>query len=192
MAAKKAPAISIKKADYPNIPAASFKELLSYYKRTLVTERKIKNALAKRDAEWAGKKNQPNVQRLVISIEWSNSRTWGACPTASYEVYYANGKMSRKQNAAHASGCGYDKESTVVAQVFNMTCLGMATKRLKSAAGKKSKPYGVYSTTSGVFFDGGIGMSCYRTIAEWLGGKMEHTSSSRNFDVYTFTFKKRK
>ena len=193
MATVKKNTISINKADYPHLPAASFKKILEYDRKTGMSERKIVNDLRKYDRVFAEVENQPNVEQLIITIDWYDNRTWGKCPKASYRVRLANGRSMSEENAASAKGCGYDKESTVVASIFNMFCKGMAYKKLKTAAGKKSKPYGVYSSEwSGCYFDGGIGMSCYREIAQWLGGKMEETAHTRNADVYTFTFKKRK
>lgn len=193
MATVKKPTISIKNADYPHLPAASFKKILDFDRRNGMSDRKIVNDLLKHDRVFAEVMNQPNVEQLIITIDWYDNRTWGKCPKASYRVRLANGKYMSEENAASAKGCGYDKESTVVASIFNMFCKGMAYRKLKTAAGKKSKPYGVYTSEfSGCYFDGGIGMSCYREIATWLGGKMEDTAHTRNADVYTFTFKKRK
>ena len=40
-----------------------------------------------------------------FAVTWSKSRTWGLCPRIEY----------RGEKAAHASGCGYDKLSAVLA-----------------------------------------------------------------------------
>lgn len=40
-----------------------------------------------------------------FTVEWIKSRTWGNCP----RIRWQGGKV------AHASGCGYDKHSTVLA-----------------------------------------------------------------------------
>ena len=39
------------------------------------------------------------------------------------------------------------------------------------------------------YFEGGVGMSCYSSIAAFLGGKMEHVADTKTYDKYVFTFK---
>ena len=61
--------------------------------------------------------------RLEISIDWHNSRTWGACPSGKLWAfgcgYYDCGSVG---------GCGYDKRSTAAAKVLEQC------KELKAAA----------------------------------------------------------
>ena len=38
-------------------------------------------------------------------------------------------------------------------------------------------------------FNGGVGMSCYYRIAEFLGGKLEQIANAQMYDKYVFTFK---
>ena len=38
-------------------------------------------------------------------------------------------------------------------------------------------------------FNGGVGMSCYYRIAEFLGGKLEQIANAKMYDKYVFTFK---
>lgn len=44
-----------------------------------------------------------------FQVIWKKSRTWGFCPSISY----------RGAKAAHASGCGYDKLSGVLAEYLS-------------------------------------------------------------------------
>lgn len=63
-------------------------------------------------------KNQKPVKSITISIEWKKSRTWGNNPHAIAEIRYQDGSFERKAGYT-ASGCGYDKESTVIAEIFD-------------------------------------------------------------------------
>ena len=49
-------------------------------------------------------------------------------------------------------------------------------------------PYGIHVYSDGhPHYGGGIGTNCYYRIAEYIGGKFEHISSGKTFDVYKFT-----
>jgi hypothetical protein len=131
-------------------------------------------------------KNQKPVKEITITIEWKKSRTWGMNPHAEGRVEYINGKFEIFE--ASASGCGYDKESTVIANIFNK-CLKY---RLWEIEDNKfipliERPYGVYLDNESVYFSGAIGTNCYYHIAEYIGGKFEMVASGKTFDVYRFT-----
>ena len=54
---------------------------------------------------------------------------------------------------------------------------------------KINTPYGIrVSDEKYTHFNGGVGMSCYYRIAEFLGGKLERIASGNTFDVYLFSF----
>ena len=133
-------------------------------------------------------KNQKHVKTLTITIEWKRSRMWGNNPHAEGSVMYRDGSWATF--TATASGCGYDKESTVVASIFNDTLrykLWMLTPEQLDASDGGARPYGINNYSSGRGFSGGIGMSCYPRIAEYIGGKMEHVASGNTFDVWKYT-----
>lgn len=46
---------------------------------------------------------------LDFEMEWKRSNTWGLCPSISYHG----------EKAAHASGCGYDKESACLVEFLS-------------------------------------------------------------------------
>ena len=150
--------------------------------RKTAEENRIAREVKKIEAE----KNQKPVKEIVISIEWVKSRTWGHNPNATAEVHFQDGTFSRKEGY-RASGCGYDKESTVVAAIFDDFLKYKLWERdLTDAA-----PYGISSGNTGSYeyryFGGGIGMSCYPRIAEFIGGKMENVASGKTFDVWKYT-----
>ena len=154
------------------------------------TER-AKRAIAERIET---ERNQKPVKAITISIEWKKSRMWGNNPIAEGRIEYADGTWGHTA-AARASGCGYDKESSVIAQIFN-ECLkyklwALSEEAMKGGPGSGDDgkaPYGIERYDNGRDFAGGIGTSCYYDICKYLGGTFSHTASGRSFDVYTATF----
>ncbi len=126
--------------------------------------------------------NQPPVKYIEISIEWKKSRTWGFCPRATGHVRHQNGNYS--EFSAYASGCGYDKESTVIADILNQ-CLKYAL------FGKKDLPYAATLTEFGglpyAYFNGGCGMECYYPLLTALGFTLKKTAWGSSYDHYTIT-----
>lgn len=140
-------------------------------------------------------KNQKPVKSITINIEWKKSRTWGSNPRCEAEVRYKDGDYSRSP-VYTASGCGYDKESTVIADVFNdylkyklyQKINLLQTKKVNANGEPNPKyPYGLREWEGKCYYEGGIGTSCYYRIAEFIGGKFEHISEGKTFDVYKYT-----
>ncbi len=133
-------------------------------------------------------KNQKPVKNLTISIEWKKSRTWGHNPHAEARVEFHDGTYTRRDGYT-ASGCGYDKESTVIAAVFNDFLLY----KLWAITDFQGKPYGIsagnYDGREYRSYEGGIGTSCYDSISRFIGGTFEHVASGKSFDVYRYTDK---
>jgi hypothetical protein len=151
---------------------------------------------AKEAARIEAEKSQKPVKEMVITIEWVKSRTWGSNPKAEAEIRFKDGSFQRSAPAT-ASGCGYDKESTVIAELFNRymkyKLWGKEPEQLKRQdyqwKEKNGAPYGINSYQNAKFrsFAGGIGTNCYYAISEYLGGKFEHVASGKTFDVYKYT-----
>lgn len=156
--------------------------------------KKAARVAAKQAAVIAAEKAQRPIKSLTITIEWAKSRSYGNNPTAEGSIVYADGTWGHTA-PAKASGCGYDKESTVIADIFNQ-CLKYKLWQLSDEAVKGGHgsldtgkaPYGICRYGSHRYFAGGVGTSCYYRICEYLGGKFEHTASGKTFDVYTATF----
>lgn len=156
--------------------------------------RKAARSAAATAARIEAERNQKPVKSLTITIEWRKSRTWGHNPTASGRIEYADGTWGQTADA-HASGCGYDKESTVIADLFNQ-CLKYKLWALteEQAAGGHGTgdtgkaPYGITRYYGNRYFAGGIGTSCYYKICEYLGGTFTRNASGKTFSVYTATF----
>jgi len=172
--------------------------------------RKVARKVAKHTAEIEAERNGRRVERIQIAVEWHRSRTWGNCPKATASVYYA-GEYDpvarlpmREQFTATASGCGYDKASSVVADLLNK-CLkytlwahplsayqGNVSRNCRNGETPRKAPYGVrgyeVDGLEGRYFEGGVGMSCYTAgdMAKWIGGSIRHTASGEHFDAYEY------
>lgn len=154
------------------------------------TERGLRNHLAKVNACYENRANQKDVLRMTIKINWKRNRKYGNNdPHASYYLTYQDGTEDYSSGYS-CNGGGYDKESTVVLNIFNVVLSGMLWRKRNS---RKEKPYGVYcEKNSFPHFGWGIGMSSVEYIVEWLGGKMKHTAWTDDFDQYDINFPKRK
>ncbi len=187
------------KTNYKGIELNMSKEMASRIlkssKLNNYTERKTINALKREEKKISVEKMNGNIKSITINIEWKKSRTWGWCPTASSIIEYEDGSHSYTEEFK-ASGWGYDKESTVVASLLNDRLKYKLWKYQDSHTQeeldneyRKSIPYGLrFNKAFSPRFEGGVGMSCYYSIIEFLGGKLNHTSSGKTFDVYTITF----
>lgn len=168
-----------------------------------LTPRKLKNRIKKELAIMSEEKNQKPVSCIRINIEWHRSRTWGFCPSAECWVSYKDG-TSDYSKGYRASGCGYDKESTVIAEIFNRYLKYKLYEKheLKSRINGEevNHPYGVYyyngdiqkqSQESGYIwkpsFSGGVGTSCYYDIAKFIGGKFENLANGKRFGAFLYT-----
>lgn len=150
------------------------------------TQRRIKNRLAKEEEKENIEKNQKEVEKIVITIEWKRSPTWGYNPACEATIQYKDGSYARSETF-RCSGCGYDKESTVIAQVFNEYLRYTLWNKENEVLDKKDIPYGVHLDYDySPRFDGGIGTDCYHRIAGFIGGKFSRISSGKLFDVYQF------
>ena len=153
-----------------------------------LNRREVKR-LASEAARIAEEKAQKPVSRVIVTLEWKKSRTWGHCPRANGRIEYKDGTWGHTPEA-YANGCGYDKASTVVASVLG-ACIRYKLWQLTPRKLKATPPpYGLGIRDTHRWFEGGVGMSCYSSIAEYLGGTMDHISDTPASDVYVFTFKR--
>lgn len=128
---------------------------------------------------------QRAVESITITVTWSRQNN----ATAEAVVQFCDGSTATSRH--RAGGGGYCKESTVLAAVFNEH-LGYRLKdadlAAKAAADRpyrlngewRGTPYGMRLGDGG-YFDGGIGVPAYFTIAEFLGGRLEELASNRGF-----------
>jgi len=161
--------------------------LTRYYKKQGLTDRQVNNRLKKEEAQEQTEKNQKQVKKMTITIEWKKSSTWGNNPNATAEVHFKDGTLERSQ-VYKCSGCGYDKESTVIAQIFN-DYLRYKLWEIEDAKHiQKGKPYGIrLNYEFSPYYEGGVGANCYYSISEFICGKFEHIAGGNTFDVYQYT-----
>ena len=92
----------------------------------------------------------------TVDIDWAKSATWGLCPRVLW----------RGEKAAHASGCGYCKESTVLAEALRF--LG-ATPEARMAIRRT----------------GGAGVSSVEDALKAQGWRLTKVASGKMYDAFT-------
>jgi len=134
-----------------------------------------------------------------ISIEWKRSQMWGSNPTA--ECWYSFIGNDGNQHSGYVKsgsigGCGYDKQSTAVAD-----CLNQINEVLKplyhlkneqlAVSDKKNHELLGYGSGYSILprIEGGVGVSCYPAIFDKIGMDFKTVASGKTFDVYTITKK---
>ncbi len=127
----------------------------------------------------------PELIELTIDVDWKKSSMWGSNPTA--EAYVDGvGRVS----SGSIGGCGFDKNSTAVANVINQVPqfrkLMFELKDKPKNNKKKNHEIFGYGSGYGILpsFEGGVGVSCYDKIFKAIGYKFETVSSGKAFDVY--------
>lgn len=118
---------------------------------------------------------------IEVKVEWKKSKTWGMNPHAV--AYHPGGAATAK-----ASGCGYCKLSTVLAECLDQIPqvqeaalkneatakgIGFFDDEVKSGRGKAR----VVTKVRKAFFPAGSGVSSVTRSVESIGGKVEHVSS---------------
>ena len=91
-----------------------------------------------------------------VTVEWAKSSTWGSCPRVEYHG----------EKVAHASGCGYCKLSTVLADALHW--LGDTDEQRHSIA-----------------CAGGAGVGTVRARLADAGWQLNDISSGKTFDCFT-------
>jgi hypothetical protein len=120
---------------------------------------------------------------IGITVEWKRSAMWGMNPKAEIAVR-KTGEWSKRFESRSVSGCGFDKESTAIAEALNQS---LSIRKLLCMAidNGVELPYG-FETYSGIpAFSGGVGVSCFREIFEVLGYKWESIADTKTTNVYT-------
>ena len=168
---------------FTHIQKAEIASMAKKYK----TERGLLKGLAAFNEHEETEHNKPLPIYIVLDVEWHKSQTWGLCPRVSMRWEDASGEWHYMENAGYASGWGYDKHSAAIAEALNHF------KNLRYAIRNKDfkkKPYGINkSEYTYSYFEGGVGMSCYPKIMNWLGYKMEHVADGKTYDKWTITKK---
>lgn len=131
------------------------------------------------------------IRSIAIFTEWKDSKTWGRNPSVEVKVYYTkkNGSTSAETGEGYASGCGYCKESSAMAQAFN-SCPHLKALLIlaKEKALKKGEalPYG--SGWGAIpYYSQGVGVNCLMGLLEYLGAKTGEQHGKRS-SAYQIAF----
>lgn len=166
----------------------------------------LKSYLIKRKEKSVYKSIERQVDRVLtiqksgrlidakITIEWKKSKMWGSNPSAECVYSYRDVNGDVRTNRVYSGsigGCGYDKQSTAVAN-----CLNKINEVLKSLYIVKDRNINIdnhvllgYGSGYGITpsIEGGVGVSCYNSIFEKIGYEFKCIASGSNFDVFTIS-----
>jgi len=144
--------------------------------------RKLANMIVREDNKIFNEINQQEVKSIEIHVEWKKSQTWGNTPHAQAFITYKDGTTKWTKNYS-TSGCGYDKLSTVVSNIFDDY---LKYKLYKEYDENVKVPYGLHKKEF-KYYDGGIGINCYNAISNYIGGNFETLRATKNTDTFLYT-----
>lgn len=120
-------------------------------------------------------------ESVNISVEFTRSRTWGSIPHAAITA-------EQRRTFGTASGCGYDKESAAIASAMNQNPEVMRILYDHAESGE-GFPYSVHTFAGLPSFDGGCGVSCFRSVFEACGYEWRQVGNGKTFNAYAITRK---
>lgn len=126
-------------------------------------------------------------EKFTIHVEWVKNPYWGNNPHA--EVITKNEKYF-----GSASGCGYDKQTTAIAEAANQSLqilkILCSKKELELRKGKTGKNRDIIGYGSGSYaipkLEGGVGISSFKNIFESCGYEW-NDYSGESYDMYIIT-----
>lgn len=172
---------NLKRKDYPFICKEQFEYVIN--NNDYKTERGVKGYLERINEKYRIKAEKEDVKELEIYIYWGdrNALTQIKVTNKSGDTVFKSGYG--------VSGGNYDKISTIVANICNDTLSGMLFRKLNNKRKRTDIPYGIGTHAFFPYFQSGIGLSCYYSVFEFLGGKMEHVVDRPDYDYIRVTFK---
>ena len=136
---------------------------------------------------------------IVISVNWTKSRTWGSNPYAECRFYFEDAEHGTRgaYSEGRASGCGYDKRSAAVQEAFEFD----VPKKRTHAASKKElaiakasldrfviehgeelwKEYAIDKTPVPHFNISGKGMGTFTRLFRRIGCKYDANFAVKDF-----------
>lgn len=178
----------------------------SQYQNGEITRQRAVEYASKRYFKQAMKDLEKRIARMVrvfendlpmeitVTVEWKRSSTWGHNPHVTANI---DGVVYR----GTASGCGYDKESTAIANAFNQsTAMLRLLYTLKASAlleGKKpgennsNTPLCSYGAGYGAlpYYEGGVGSNCFWSILKNCGYSTKYIDAGKYSTVYVINKK---
>lgn len=171
---------NLKRKDYFYICKEQFEYIIN--NNDYKTERGVAGKLARINEEYRVRAEKKDVKELKIHIYWENNLRASFIATTKDEKIIA-------KDGYTIGGYGYDKISTVVANICNDILSGMLFRKLNNKRKRTNIPYGIGTHAFFPYFQGGIGLSCYYSVFEFLAGKMEHVVDRPDYDYIRVTFK---
>ena len=135
--------------------------------------------------------NDKEIKRIVIATDWRRGSMQANQCKAEIKVTYAD-YCTEVFESERTGGCGYDKESTAIADAFNQ--INALLKELALKANEAIERGEVYCDYIGYgcgystlpYFEGGVGFSSQEKILNSLGYKMNHLHWTKTSDIYEF------
>lgn len=179
-------------------PKAIFKTLCYYAKKKYIKywEKATKGVLEALAVELP--------ENIRIDVSWKKSQTWGSNPTAEVWAGEYLG-LSRS-----VGGCGYDKESTAIAEPFNkskkMAKIAIIAKfidtKYENMSWKEKQEKGIFNYSygvrfsiyhnNGIYWEGGVGASSFMNCIKTAGYKMDAEFHPKHSDLYQLSLKEGK
>lgn len=135
--------------------------------------------------------NAPDLISIVFNVEWKKSRMWGSTPRC--EAKERTSDMYNYYDSGSIGGCGYDKESTAIANAANQSNSFLKALYLIKEQHPTVKNHELFGYGSGYgilpSLEGGVGVSCYPKIFEKIGFAWSNVGSGKSFDVYVAALK---
>jgi len=175
-----------------NVSKFTFDSLKAY-----LIDRKQKSIYKTIEREVSKIKAVENAGALLevkISIEWKRSQMWGSNPKAECWASFINKDGNHDSIyvvSGSIGGCGYDKQSTAVANCLNQINAVLQPLYAIKDGSINSKNHELlgYGSGYGILpsIEGGVGVSCYPAIFNKIGYKFKTVASGKTYDVYTIT-----
>jgi hypothetical protein len=135
--------------------------------------------------------NDREIKRIVVATDWRRGSMQSNQCKAEIKVTYAD--YSRETfESDRTGGCGYDKESTAIADAFNRINALLKELALKAneaiEKGEGYREYIGYGCGYGTlpYFEGGVGFNSQERSLNSLGYKMNHLHWTKKTDIYEF------
>ena len=179
-------------------PKAIFKTLCYYAQKKYIKywERATKGILDALSVELP--------KNIRIEVTWKKSQTWGANPIAAVWADFYLGE------SRSVGGCGFDKESTAIAEPFNrskqMAKIAIIAKfvdiKYKNMGWKEKHEKGIFTysygvrfsifNNNGIYWEGGVGASSFMNCIKTAGYKMDTEFHPKYSDCYSLSLKEGK
>ena len=138
-------------------------------------EKDFQKELNKQLSEIKSIKASLHIISARCEIDWVINRIWGNCPKGCYRNGF------KYQEFKSVTGCGYDKLSTLTANMFNSDnnliafVMDYIEKHHINKDNIQNKlGYGISIYNGIPYFDGGVGVDCHKRILSKLGFKVQH------------------